>query len=239
MTDGPPLTIPFQDAYLLVVDKGAGLVVHPGRGHHQDTLSQLLAPMLAGGEPERAGIVHRLDRDTLRAARRLALAGRSTGCCRRRSPTGQIVREYLALVEGRPPARTGTIEAPIGRDPHVRTRMAVGGASPARGAHPFHARAGARGHLAAAAATRDGSHAPDSRAPAGDRPSCVWRSRVRNARPARPRAPVPARDAPGLRPSDHGRAHRRRLAAPGGPAERLGAGRTAILSGQSILRPVR
>jgi 23S rRNA pseudouridine1911/1915/1917 synthase len=111
-----------------VVDKGPGLVVHPARGHREDTLAQLLAPMVAGGEPERAGIVHRLDRDTSgllvvsrtqEAHRRLqaALAAR------------QIEREYLALVEGRPPARTGTIEAPIGRDPRVRTRMAVGGAS--------------------------------------------------------------------------------------------------------------
>jgi 23S rRNA pseudouridine1911/1915/1917 synthase len=129
MTADPRLTIAYQDEHLLVVDKGPGLVVHPARGHREDTLSQLLAPLLAGGEPERAGIVHRLDRDTSgllvvsrsqEAHRRLqaALAGR------------RIEREYLALVEGRPPARTGTIEAPIGRDPRIRTRMAVGGLSP-------------------------------------------------------------------------------------------------------------
>jgi 23S rRNA pseudouridine1911/1915/1917 synthase len=105
------------------------VVVHPARGHREQTLAQLLAPRLAGGEPERAGIVHRLDRDTsglLVVARseeahrglQEALAGR------------RIEREYLALVEGRPPARSGTIEAPVGRDPRVRTRMAVGGASP-------------------------------------------------------------------------------------------------------------
>jgi 23S rRNA pseudouridine1911/1915/1917 synthase len=128
VTGTPALAIVFEDEHLLVVDKGPGLVVHPARGHREDTLAQLLAPMVAGGEPERAGIVHRLDRDTSgllvvsrtqEAHRRLqaALAAR------------QIEREYLALVEGRPPARTGTIEAPIGRDPRVRTRMAVGGAS--------------------------------------------------------------------------------------------------------------
>jgi 23S rRNA pseudouridine1911/1915/1917 synthase len=129
VTDGPPLTIAFQDEYLLVVDKSAGLVVHPGRGHRQDTLSQLLAPMLAGGEPERAGIVHRLDRDTSG----LLVVSRSQEVHRLLQAAlanRQIEREYLALVEGRPPARTGTIEAPIGRDPHVRTRMAVGGRSP-------------------------------------------------------------------------------------------------------------
>jgi 23S rRNA pseudouridine1911/1915/1917 synthase len=129
MTADPRLAIAYQDEHLLVVDKGPGLVVHPARGHREDTLSQLLAPLLAGGEPERAGIVHRLDRDTSgllvvsrsqEVHRRLqaALAGR------------RIEREYLALVEGRPPARTGTIEAPIGRDPRIRTRMAVGGLSP-------------------------------------------------------------------------------------------------------------
>jgi 23S rRNA pseudouridine1911/1915/1917 synthase len=127
VTDGAPLRIAFQDEHLIVVDKGPGLVVHPARGHREDTLSQLLAPLIAGGEPERAGIVHRLDRDTSgllvvsrsqEVHRRLqaALAGR------------KIEREYLALVEGRPPARTGTIEAPIGRDPRIRTRMSVGGA---------------------------------------------------------------------------------------------------------------
>ena len=119
--------IVYEDEHLIVIDKGPGLVVHPGRGHREDTLSQLLAPRLAGGEPERAGIVHRLDRDTSgllvvarteEAHRRLqaALAAR------------QIEREYLALVEGRPPSRTGTIDAPVGRDPRVRTRMTVGGA---------------------------------------------------------------------------------------------------------------
>ena len=64
MTDAPALTIAYQDEHLLVVDKAPGLVVHPARGHREDTLAQLLAPLLAGGEPERAGIVHRLDRDT-------------------------------------------------------------------------------------------------------------------------------------------------------------------------------
>jgi 23S rRNA pseudouridine1911/1915/1917 synthase len=130
---GEPFTIAFEDEHLIVVDKGPGVVVHPSRGHREQTLAQLLAPLLAGGESgeasDRRGIVHRLDRDTsglLVVARtdevlrllQAALAERL------------IEREYLALVEGRPPARSGTIEAAIGRDPRVRTRMSVGGASP-------------------------------------------------------------------------------------------------------------
>jgi 23S rRNA pseudouridine1911/1915/1917 synthase len=126
LTDAPPFTIAYEDEHLIVVDKGPGVVVHPARGHREDTLAQLLAPLLAGGEPERAGIVHRLDRDTSG----LLVVSRSEEAHRRLQAAlaaRLIEREYLALVEGRPPARTGTIEAPIGRDPRVRTRMAVGG----------------------------------------------------------------------------------------------------------------
>jgi 23S rRNA pseudouridine1911/1915/1917 synthase len=122
-----PFTIAHSDEHLLVIDKGPGLVVHPARGHREDTLSQLLAPLLAGGEPERAGIVHRLDRGTSG----LLVVARSEEAHRLLQAAiaeRRVEREYLALVEGRPPARTGTIEAPIGRDPRVRTRMAVGGA---------------------------------------------------------------------------------------------------------------
>lgn len=124
----PELTIVWRDEHVLVVDKPAGLVVHPARGHRSGTLSQLLAGVAAGGEPERAGIVHRLDRDTsgLLVVAASAEAHRLLQSALRRR---LIEREYLALVEGRPPARSGTIEAPIGRHPHIRTRMAVGGAS--------------------------------------------------------------------------------------------------------------
>jgi 23S rRNA pseudouridine1911/1915/1917 synthase len=127
---GAPFTIAFQDEHLIVVDKAPGVVVHPARGHREDTLAQLLAPLLddeQGGDPERRGIVHRLDRDTSG----LLVVARSDEVLRRlqRALARRLIqREYLALVEGRPPARTGTIEAPIGRDPRVRTRMAVGGA---------------------------------------------------------------------------------------------------------------
>jgi 23S rRNA pseudouridine1911/1915/1917 synthase len=117
--------VAFEDEHLIVVDKPAGVVVHPARGHRQGTLAQALAGRVAGGEEDwRAGIVHRLDRDTsgllvvaksddVHRALKAALAARD------------MQREYLALVEGRPPARSGTIEAPIGRDRRVRTRMSV------------------------------------------------------------------------------------------------------------------
>ncbi len=132
---GPPFTIAYQDEHLIVVDKGPGVVVHPARGHREDTLAQLLAPLLAdedgaageGEDAERRGIVHRLDRDT---SGLLVVARTDEALARLQAALAErlIEREYLALVEGRPPARTGTIEAPIGRDPRVRTRMAVGGA---------------------------------------------------------------------------------------------------------------
>jgi 23S rRNA pseudouridine1911/1915/1917 synthase len=123
-------TIAYEDEHLLVIDKPAGLVVHPARGHREGTLSQLLGPAAAGGpDPQRAGIVHRLDRDTSG----LLVVARSEEAHRllqRALAERRIVREYLALVHGRPPARTGTIEAPIGRDPGNRTRMAVNGVRP-------------------------------------------------------------------------------------------------------------
>jgi 23S rRNA pseudouridine1911/1915/1917 synthase len=129
---GPaPFEVAYRDDDLIVLDKAAGVVVHPARGHREGTLAQLLAQAgldPAGGETERAGIVHRLDRGTSG----LMVVARSEHAHRRLQAELQarrIEREYLARVEGRPPARSGTIEAPIGRDPRVRTRMAVGGAS--------------------------------------------------------------------------------------------------------------
>jgi 23S rRNA pseudouridine1911/1915/1917 synthase len=123
----PPFTIALQDDDVIVVDKGPGLVVHPSRGHAQGTLAQLLASQLAGGEDWRAGVVHRLDRDTS-GLLVLARTPQAHAALQAELASRRIEREYLALVEGRPPSRSGTIEAPVGRDPRVRTRMAVGGA---------------------------------------------------------------------------------------------------------------
>jgi 23S rRNA pseudouridine1911/1915/1917 synthase len=114
----PPveLAIAYEDEHLLVVDKPAGVVVHPGAGHAGDTLADALAAAGAkGGEEERAGIVHRLDRDTsglLVVARSQVAYERLQRLVRRR----ELTREYLALVVGRPRSRRGTIDAPLGRD---------------------------------------------------------------------------------------------------------------------------
>jgi 23S rRNA pseudouridine1911/1915/1917 synthase len=114
-------SIAYEDEHLLVVDKPAGVVVHPARGHATGTLVQALAGRAAGGDsPERPGIVHRLDRDTsglLVVARSEAVHRKLKAMLQRR----EITREYLALVEGRPPARSGTIDAPLGRDRRERT----------------------------------------------------------------------------------------------------------------------
>ncbi len=125
----PPYEIRWQDEHLLVVEKAAGVVVHPAAGNRENTLSQLLAPLTDDEQGDRAGIVHRLDRGTsgLMVVARTAPARRALQELISRR---EMRREYVALVEGRPPARTGTIDAPIGRDLRVRTRMAVGGAAP-------------------------------------------------------------------------------------------------------------
>ncbi|HSD78078.1 MAG TPA: RluA family pseudouridine synthase [Solirubrobacteraceae bacterium] len=119
-----PFAVAYEDEHLLVVDKPAGVVVHPAAGHRAGTLSQALAGRAAGGEEGRAGIVHRLDKDTsglLVVAKSEAVHRALREALARR----EITREYLALVEGRPPARTGTIDAPLGRDRRVRTRIST------------------------------------------------------------------------------------------------------------------
>ena len=125
-----PFAVAYEDEHLIVVDKPAGVVVHPARGHREGTLAQALSARAAGGDDaSRAGIVHRLDRETsgllvvakdeaVHRALKAALAAH------------QIRREYLALVEGRPPARSGTIEAPIGRDRRRRILMSLDSDAP-------------------------------------------------------------------------------------------------------------
>jgi 23S rRNA pseudouridine1911/1915/1917 synthase len=125
------LRIPYEDEHLLVVDKPAGVVVHPAPGHATGTLVHgLVAHDAAGGEEaERPGIVHRLDRDTsglLVVARSAEAHRRLQNLVRRRA----VEREYTALVVGRPRSRRGTIEAPIGRDRDDPTRHSLDTATP-------------------------------------------------------------------------------------------------------------
>jgi 23S rRNA pseudouridine1911/1915/1917 synthase len=110
------LRIAYEDEHLIVVDKPAGLVVHPASGHATGTLVQgLLEHDIAGGDAARPGIVHRLDRDTsglMVVARSEEAHARLQKLIRNRA----LERHYTALVLGRPRSRTGRIEAPIGRD---------------------------------------------------------------------------------------------------------------------------
>ncbi len=132
--DAPTVPVVYEDEHLLIVDKPAGLVVHSGAGHSGPTLVDAVAGMISastppGGDPERPGIVHRLDRDTSG----LLLVARSDEAHRLLQQAirdRDVTREYLALVDGRPDARSGTIDAPLGRDRHHRTRQSVDTDSP-------------------------------------------------------------------------------------------------------------
>jgi 23S rRNA pseudouridine1911/1915/1917 synthase len=114
------------DEAIAVVDKPAGLVVHPAPSHKGETLVDLLGEIGGGGPQDRPGIVHRLDKDTsgLMLVARTDEAHRALS---RQIKAREVVREYLALVEGAMESRSGTIDAPLGRHRRRRTRMAVRG----------------------------------------------------------------------------------------------------------------
>jgi 23S rRNA pseudouridine1911/1915/1917 synthase len=125
----PGLRIVHVDEHLAVVDKPAGLVVHPAPSHTGPTLVSELGELLGGGaDPERPGIVHRLDKGTsglLVVARTDAAHAALQAQVQRR----EVERAYLALAGGRLGSRSGTIDAPIGRAARHRHRMAVAGAA--------------------------------------------------------------------------------------------------------------
>lgn len=119
------LRVAYEDDHLLVVDKPAGVVVHPSAGHATGTLVHgVLGHGVAGGQEERPGIVHRLDRDTsglLVVARSEEAHERLKRIVQKR----ELEREYLTLVRGRLRSRAGRIEAPIGRDRRDPTRQSL------------------------------------------------------------------------------------------------------------------
>jgi 23S rRNA pseudouridine1911/1915/1917 synthase len=133
-----PLRVAWEDEHLLVVDKPAGVVVHPSAGHAGGTLVHgLLARAIAGGQaPERPGIVHRLDRDTsglLVVARSDDAHRRLQRLLRRR----ELTRQYAALVRGRPRSWRGRIEAAIGRDRNDATRVSLDTSTPREAVSEF------------------------------------------------------------------------------------------------------
>ena len=126
----PEARIVHEDEWLAVIDKPAGLVVHAAPGHRGETLVDVLGGLLGGGEdPQRPGIVHRLDKDTSG----LMLVARGEEPHRRLAAmikAREVSRIYTALVEGRLRSRSGTIDAPLGRDFRAPARRAVGGRGP-------------------------------------------------------------------------------------------------------------
>jgi 23S rRNA pseudouridine1911/1915/1917 synthase len=136
-----PLAVVFEDAHLLVLDKPAGLVVHPAAGHDDGTLVNALiahcGDSLSGiGGVRRPGIVHRLDKDTsglMVVAKTDAAHSGLSEIFADHGRSGSLVREYLAFVWGVPERANGTVSAALARDPHNRLKMAV--VAPSQGRH--------------------------------------------------------------------------------------------------------
>jgi 23S rRNA pseudouridine1911/1915/1917 synthase len=127
--DLPPFQIIYRDEFLAVIDKGPDLVVHPAPSHEGETLVEMLGEELAGGDdPERPGIVHRLDRGTS-GLMVVAREEQTHADLQQMIRDRKVSRIYTALADGRFRSRTGTIDAPIGRASRRRHRMAVNGAS--------------------------------------------------------------------------------------------------------------
>jgi 23S rRNA pseudouridine1911/1915/1917 synthase len=125
----PELQIVHLDEALAVVDKPAGLVVHPAPSHSGPTLVDELGEILGGGDdPERPGIVHRLDKGTS-GLLVVARSDEAHAALQAQVQRREVERIYLALAGGKLGSRTGTIDAPIGRASRQRHRMAVSGAA--------------------------------------------------------------------------------------------------------------
>lgn len=129
-----PLDIIFENDDLIVVNKPAGMVVHPAAGHYSGTLVNAVLgydPDLEGiGGEERPGLVHRLDKETSGLII-LAKNERAYNWLQDQFRLRKVEKTYLALVDGKPPTPTGRVEAPIGRDPSHRKKMAI--VSPGKG----------------------------------------------------------------------------------------------------------
>lgn len=130
MSPEPPFRTVFGDEFLAVIDKSADLVVHPAPSWTGPTLAELLVGELSGGDdPDRPGIVHRLDRGTS-GLLVVAREDRTYSDLQRLLREREVERTYLVLVDGRLRSRTGTIDAPIGRNSRKRQQMTVDRNSP-------------------------------------------------------------------------------------------------------------
>jgi 23S rRNA pseudouridine1911/1915/1917 synthase len=123
-----PLSILYEDENVLVIDKPAGMVVHPSSGHKSGTLVHAVLAYAPGtihvGGVERPGLVHRLDKDTSGIIL-LAKNDMAHQWLQKQFKDRLVEKSYLTLVDGHPPTPTGRIETPIGRDMKDRIRMAV------------------------------------------------------------------------------------------------------------------
>ncbi len=135
LAENIPLDVIFENDDLIVVNKPAGMVVHPAAGHQSGTLVNAVMgyePDIEGiGGEERPGVVHRLDKDTSGLIV-MAKNERAHRWLQDQFRLRKVEKTYIALVDGRPPTPTGRVEAPIGRDPNQRKKMAITSAAKGR-----------------------------------------------------------------------------------------------------------
>ena len=213
-----PFGVAYEDEHLVVVDKPAGVVVHPAQGPRAGTLAQALeGTAKGGGDAWRAGIVHRLDRDTsglMVVAKSEEAHRRLKAMIQRARGRPRVPRARRSGARRRGP---GTIDAPIGRDRRHRTRVSTDTDEPREAVTHFAIeRALPRGD-AAARAPGDGAHAPDPRPSQAIGHPVAGDPDYGGAGGVRPAAPVPPRRAARVRPPLHGRGGRPHVAAAGGP----------------------